>query len=95
MKSNWNERELTDRLRRLSTQPPNLAFEQRLTVSLGLAAEELRASRLPEPRRSKTKRRPYVRAALLLGAALAAGAAASQAWSARHTAMPHAADAGD
>ncbi len=95
MKSNWNERELTHRLRRLSTQPPTLAFEQRLSVSLGLVAQEIRASRLPQARPAQRRRRPYVRAALLLGAALAAAAAASHAWSAQHTAVPHAADPRD
>ena len=93
MKS-WNDGELSERLRRLSTQPPDTAFEQRLSLSLGLAAQEIRASRLPAVAAAPPRRRAYVRAALLLGLALVA-AAASQVWLAQQAATPHAAEPGD
>lgn len=94
MKPNWTDRELSDRLRRLSTQPPESAFQQRLSLSLGLAAQEIRASRLPAVPAARSRKRPYLRAALLLGLALAAAAAASQAWLTRH-ATSHAAESSD
>jgi hypothetical protein len=57
MKTNWNDRQLSHELRRLSTMPPNTAFEQRLSLSLGLAADEIRASRLPPVPAARTRKR--------------------------------------
>jgi len=45
MNRKLDERELCERLRRLSTQPPDKRFEERLSHSLSLAAGEIRATR--------------------------------------------------
>ena len=57
MKPNWTDRQLSHQLRRLSTMPPNTSFEQRLSLSLGLAADEIRASRLPPVPAARTRKR--------------------------------------
>ena len=80
MKPNWTDRELSDRLRRLSAVPPNVAFEQRLSLSLGLAAQEIRASRLPTVDTAQSGKRTYMRAALCLGLGIAVAAGVSRVW---------------
>jgi hypothetical protein len=57
MKPNWTDRQLSHHLRRLSTTPPNTSFEQRLSLSLGLAADEIRASRMPPVPAPRTRKR--------------------------------------
>jgi hypothetical protein len=95
MKPNWTDRQLSHHLRRLSTTPPNTSFEQRLSLSLGLAADEIRASRMPPVPAPRTRKRTYLRAALLLGLALGVAAAASQVWLRQHAATRLAAEPGD
>jgi len=92
MKPQWTDQELSDRLRRLSTAPPSTSFEQRLSLSLGLAAEEIRASRLPPIAVAQRGKRSFVRP-LLLGLALALAAGTTHAW--LTAAPPDAAQPGD